>query len=145
MSFDCEAFIDGYIDCALWADCMPYIPEGANPDEFEHGGMELAEITPEARKAMAAECNKFIDANIDDLYIYTLEGLTEGYAGHDFWLTRCGHGVGYWSRGLMDLGERLSAAARAYGEPAIPYELEDGTVTVDMPDPEAVERIAKGL
>lgn len=36
-------------------------------------------------------------------------------AGHDFWLTRNGHGAGFWDRGLGDLGTRLAMSARAYG------------------------------
>jgi hypothetical protein len=33
-------------------------------------------------------------------------------AGHDLWLTSQGHGVGFWDRGLGELGDRLSKAAR---------------------------------
>lgn len=37
-------------------------------------------------------------------------------AGHDFWLTRNGHGVGFWDRGLPGaLGDDLSALAEAAG------------------------------
>jgi hypothetical protein len=38
----------------------------------------------------------------------------EERAGHDFWLTRNGHGAGFWDRGLGTLGNRLSAAAKVY-------------------------------
>lgn len=41
---------------------------------------------------------------------YTAEQL-----GHDFLLTRNGHGVGFWDRGLGDLGQQLTAAAQSYG------------------------------
>ena len=36
--------------------------------------------------------------------------------GHDFWLTRCGHGVGFWSRGLGRLGEKLTHLAEQTGD-----------------------------
>lgn len=36
-------------------------------------------------------------------------------AGHDFWLTRCGHGAGFWDRGLGDIGCKLTEAASVYG------------------------------
>jgi len=36
-------------------------------------------------------------------------------AGHDFWLTRNGHGVGFWDRGLGELGDLLSDTARVMG------------------------------
>jgi hypothetical protein len=48
-------------------------------------------------------------------------------AGHDFWLTRNGHGAGFWDRGLGDLGERLSKAAKVYGEVYL-YPGDDGKV-----------------
>ena len=37
-------------------------------------------------------------------------------AGHDFWLTRNGHGCGFWDRDLPGtLGEELSKLAEAAG------------------------------
>jgi len=33
--------------------------------------------------------------------------------GHDIWYTSNGHGVGFWDRGLGDLGERLTTASKA--------------------------------
>lgn len=38
-------------------------------------------------------------------------------AGHDFWLTRNGHGTGFWDRGLLDeVGKRFTDAAKAFGQ-----------------------------
>ena len=38
-------------------------------------------------------------------------------AGHDFWLTRNGHGAGFWDGDWPDrTGHRLSEAAKSYGE-----------------------------
>lgn len=40
-------------------------------------------------------------------------------AGHDLWLTRQGHGVGFWDRPAFygaDLAQRLTAYAEALGE-----------------------------
>ena len=36
--------------------------------------------------------------------------------GHDFALTRNGHGAGYWDRGLGKVGDKLSKAADSYGD-----------------------------
>ena len=52
----------------------------------------------------------FIDANKDDP-----EGIDAAQAGHDFWLTRNGHGAGFWDRGLGERGDRLTNAAHVYG------------------------------
>lgn len=44
-------------------------------------------------------------------------GYRHGEAvGHDFWMTRNGHGVGFWDRGLGDEGDALSEIAREFGE-----------------------------
>ena len=41
---------------------------------------------------------------------------TEGQIGHDLWLTRNGHGSGFWDRGLPDgRGKILSDIAHALG------------------------------
>jgi hypothetical protein len=44
-------------------------------------------------------------------------------AGHDFFLTRNGHGAGFWDRGYPeDLGEALSEASRKFGEADLLHE-----------------------
>lgn len=35
--------------------------------------------------------------------------------GIDFWLSRNGHGAGFFDRGLNDVGEKLQAAANTFG------------------------------
>lgn len=127
-----DAFIDGYVETALWADCMP--PED-DPDG-ELGGREHLEMRADARDYMAADCQSFIDANHDDLLAYcdavTTDGSpAESYAGHDFWLTRRRHGAGFWDRGLGELGERLTRAAQSYSEDPMPYDCGDGTADID--------------
>jgi hypothetical protein len=43
----------------------------------------------------------------------------EGMAGHDFWLTRNGHGAGFWDRTPLEkgkLGDELTKLCKAFGE-----------------------------
>ena len=74
---------------------------------------------------MAEDVVDFIAANAADLIAYaetihTTDGDTPwAWAGHDFALTRNGHGAGFWDRGLGDLGDRLADAARVYGEASL--------------------------
>jgi len=51
-------------------------------------------------------------------------------AGRDYWYTRNGHGVGFWDRGLDDVGEELSDAAR-YSEVNAYFDPETGRVHFD--------------
>lgn len=48
--------------------------------------------------------------------------------GHDFWLTRAGHGAGFWDGDLPEeLGERLTQASKAAGNRE-PYIGDDGLI-----------------
>jgi len=49
-----------------------------------------------------------------------LDGVDDEMIGHDFWLTRNGHGAGFWDRGLGEVGEKLTEIAKSFGE-AYPY------------------------
>lgn len=139
--FDTEAFIDGYIEAALWADAWPLNMD----DNTSTGGLNgTHEIDAAGRAKMTPDCERFIEENRADLehYIEEIRPIIDGHggsddrrpeawAGHDFWLTRGGHGTGFWDRGLGKLGESLSEAAKAYGEPDghTPYAIDDHTAT----------------
>lgn len=101
-------FIDGYIECALWSS--PVDDGEVNLDEID------AEISEEARREMSEDCEDFLRTNASLLEEYFKKGYSAYYAGHDFWLTRNGHGAGFWDRGLGDLGEELTAMSKPYGE-----------------------------
>ena len=92
-----ERFVQGYIACVEWL----------NDDLFvsEH---------PELEASIRQDCRDFYDANEQDLDEYD-DVYSYEYAGHDFYLTREGHGTGYWDRGLGALGKRLTEASEAFG------------------------------
>ena len=119
---DLPAMLDAYVECALWSSHAigehgDYL--GTMADE----GISPEDLTTGTVDEMRADCADFYDANADDL-----ADMTPEQAGHDFWLTRNGHGAGFWDRGLGELGERLSDAARVYGGVDL-MPLADGTVT----------------
>ena len=78
---------------------------------------------------MKSDCGKFFRQSNFDLCEYEKKRGRGGYdgasrhyeytasdcAGHDFWLTRCGHGAGFWDRGVGETGERLTKAAEKFG------------------------------
>lgn len=113
-----DLFLKAYIECALWSSCGPDEEpfKCENLDEL----FDADDIAPECLKTMREQCEDFIKANAADLAHYAHFMANEQWsgdemAGHDFWLTRNGHGAGFWDRGLGELGDRLSAAAKAYG------------------------------
>lgn len=107
-----EAFFDGYVECALWSSTH-YEDEddSGTPMDDIVGADDLAD---EAKASIREECDAFLDGEYDDLLAYCDERSLE-HAGHDFWLTRNGHGAGFWDRGLGELGGRLSNASKPYG------------------------------
>lgn len=105
-----DAFTRGYVTAALWS---------SNDDSDESGGVPLDtnysvnDIATATLAKMAKDCASFQKANVDDL---AASGMSDEDAGHNFWLNRNGHGVGFWDRGLGELGDRLSKACKPYGE-----------------------------
>lgn len=56
-----------------------------------------------------------------------LEGITDEQLGHDFTLTRNGHGAGFWDRGNGAQGEWLTEMCKPFGECAA-YVGDDGKI-----------------
>lgn len=91
-----EAFVDAYIETIWWL--KPEDPEWKTDREFGPGVVE----------AIVADCLKFWEAGhgIFDRY------WTPWQAGHDFWLTRNGHGAGFWDRYLDFRGDEADEVRR---------------------------------
>lgn len=140
--YDVDGFVTGYIETLLWCDCFP--ADAGNGEEIgETGGCEHLTVSDAVRETLAEDCRSFIADNRADLDAYseqmgvwhgvdTVRGTNASYngaeqAGHDFYLTRAGHGAGFWDRGLGDLGKRLTDASKPYGESANLIDAGDGT------------------
>jgi hypothetical protein len=98
-----DRVLDGYVECAEWAD---------TPHDEEGNEEETCGLHTDAIAEMRADVEAFL-AEAE-----TLDGfdqLTAEQVGHDFWLTRNGHGAGFWDRGLGELGDKLTAMCRPYG------------------------------
>lgn len=77
------------------------------------------DIAPETLKEMVADCKKFQEENEEAIDSAEVEGRhsNEVLAGHDFWLTRNGHGAGFWDGGWSEpQAEQLTEASEAFGE-----------------------------
>lgn len=108
-----DDFTRGYIDCALWlADEEP------GPGEWsQHPPYSVANIDVDSLGQIVNECTDFQRSQTKNLLDAVVHhDYDSAMAGHDFFLTRNGHGAGYWDRGLGDIGEELTKAAHGYGE-----------------------------
>ena len=70
---------------------------------------------------MIRHCAQFQKVNaeliIDENRVYSSEYTAAELAGHDFWLTRNGHGAGFWDGDWQEpAAAALTAAAHAFGE-----------------------------
>jgi hypothetical protein len=99
---DLNPFTKGYIDAMFWTEC--------HSDHPELEDKTFIDLAPETLTRIIEDCagfemlhKKLLDSVMRDDY-----GLES--AGHDFWLTRNGHGAGFWDRNLGEAGDKLTAA-----------------------------------
>jgi len=110
-----DDFTKGYIEAALWASPAAEDSEDETLDKYS-----CSDIDPESILEMEKECKEFQEENKEALEVYyakmkddeyrDAKWTSEEYAGHDFFLTRNGHGAGYWDRGFEECGDKLSEA-----------------------------------
>lgn len=99
-----DTFTKQYIATALWSST----DDNDEPLDKDH---DVKHIAPETLAKMVADCAKFQTENADDI------GERDERAGHDFWLTRNGHGAGFWDGDYPEeIGKRLTEASKVYGE-----------------------------
>lgn len=113
-----DAFTTAYIECALWSSTDE---DGEPLDDY----CDIEDVATETITRMQEECADFQEDMSETL---VASGLSDEQAGHDFWLTRNGHGTGFWDRGLPEaIGEALTKEAKSYG-PCDLYVGDDGKV-----------------
>jgi len=109
-------FVDSYLETAIWAS----VDENGRSLDRDYDARDFAE--EDVRRAVE-ESNDFILANREDLELVGDESMH----GHDFWLTRNGHGAGFFDRGYGEAGDHLTASARAFREVMV-YVGDDGAL-----------------
>ena len=95
---------DAYVTCALWSS----MDEEGEPLDLNYFPTDLS---PELVTSMKEDVVDFVKGNKE---VLEQSKLSDDQIGHDFWLNRNGHGVGFWDRGLGEIGTKLSEAAEVY-------------------------------
>ena len=110
-----EKFLSQYLVTALWSST-----DDGSPLDDAH---DLTDITPADVEAARADCKRFIELADD-----ALDGADPERAGHDFWLTRNGHGAGFWDGDWSEaVGKRLTEISHKF--PTVdPYVGDDGLI-----------------
>ena len=117
-----EACYTDYMQCAAWSSTDE---EGEPLDSYQ--------FSDNAEKRMREDLDKFVEemeCNPELCQQYEELGGTPEQFAHDFWLTRNGHGAGFWDRGLGEVGEKLTKMAEAYG--AVDLYLNDETMEIEI-------------
>jgi len=115
-----QSFIEGYLTAALWSSTDTLPPEEGE-EEGETVNLDNYDWADGVAEELHGDCRDFIQYATADLILYAHQYQPVGgydvweCAGHDFWLTRNGHGAGFWDRGLGELGQRLTDASKVYG------------------------------
>lgn len=102
-------FTLGYLSAALWSSTDESTPSGGYPLDQNY---DTGDIAPETRARMERDAADFYERYDELLYE---SGLAPERAGHDFWLSRNGHGSGFFDEGTP-LDDQLQDAAERYGE-----------------------------
>lgn len=112
-----RSFITAYEESLLWSSVV-FVSE--DDDGTPADSLDLP-LSKGARASIRVDCIGFIRGNREDLErALTLGAWSPEMAGHDFALTRNGHGAGFWDRYWNDteearIGDRMSDASRVYG------------------------------
>lgn len=107
-----DAFTRAYLICALWSSTDNSTPSGGEPLDKNYC---IDDFSAEAIAATVTDCLRFQhEERVLLAEAYECHGYTPERAGHDFWLTRNRHGVGFWDRSELGpaLGRALTNACR---------------------------------
>ena len=115
-----KMFVQAYLVCALWASM-----DGDKPLDENYG---LEDFATETTEKMESEALKFFNENIG-LINQTPDGYGYDSAGHDLWLTRVGHGAGFWDGDAGQAGDKLTELADVLGSQDL-YVGDDGKIYV---------------
>lgn len=104
-----EIMFDSYAHAALWSSTDESDESGGEPMDKNYSEEDIAE---ETLIEMRRDCEEFVRKAPA---LINASGLSAEQVGHDFWLTRNGHGAGFWDRGLGKIGDALTNAAKTFG------------------------------
>ena len=108
---DLDEFTKGYLMAAFWTNDAA-APGGMDYRDSGRFETMLCRLHPAAVDQAAADCRKFQEQNA----LLLADAGTGEQNGHDFWLTRNGHGCGFWDRDYSEAtGKGLTDAAHAFG------------------------------
>lgn len=117
-----DGMVAAYVATALWSSS----DEDGTPLDQSYG---LEHFDPEALLMLAEDCVEFLSESLSEIGPELLDHWSLSSLAYDFWLTRNGHGAGFWDRTDMPHWETLDRIAREFDEQDI-YPGDDGRLYV---------------
>lgn len=123
---DIEDMLTAYIEAALWSTNDESTEDGGEPFDSNYSS---ADVDLDTLRAMRDDCIRFVEHNgWTFAYLATVTDIDWSQVGHDFWLTRNGHGVGFSDRDCYAGREKdLHEQARRFREVPL-YLGDDGKI-----------------
>ena len=127
-----DDFTKAYIEAALWSSNDESTPAGGEPLDTNYS---IDDIDWNTLATMLKDCAKF-QASTEWQAALKAEACLrcgpecsqEEMGGHDFWLTRCGHGAGFWDGDWIEPhAEALTNLAHKFGNVEL-YVGDDGKI-----------------
>jgi len=100
-----DLIVRHYVASALWSSTGD---DGEPLDAWA----TIDDVAPATLEAMRDDCAAFI---VSAAALIEQCKLSPEQVGHDFWLTRNGHGAGFWDRGNGAAGDALTALCKPFG------------------------------
>lgn len=105
MKINREIALSAYLQCALWSS----VDSEGNPLDENY---DVDDLDAHVKGCLLAEFNDFCDSAecvpYDDY-------VSDAQLGYDFWLTRNGHGAGFWDGDWGTIGNELTELSKPYG------------------------------
>lgn len=133
-----NAVITSYIETGLWSEGCRGTATHLHDDPLTCRGMDcdsslshdlnlsMDNLCPAAARDAEADIEGFVKSCLDERPD-VFDGIAPDMIGHDFWLTRNGHGAGFRDRGLGERGKYLTSIAKPFGDARM-YVIADNTV-----------------
>lgn len=132
-------FFRAYVEAALFSTSDESDEGGGEPLDRNYGPDDLA---PATVRAMLLDATSFYRRNADAIELADVRSRESNaaQAGHDFWLTRNGHGAGFWDGDWPEPeASRLTKAAKGFGETYL-YVGDDGQIHGERSRPRSKTR-----
>ncbi len=118
-----EIVTDSYLATALWSSLdHDKVDKYGNSPNFD-GNYDVSDFSALGHAEAYIDCNNFINllkctecVGYDSLYDAAEDLQGDESIGHDFWLTRNGHGAGFWDGDYGIYGDLLTEVCKNFGE-----------------------------